>query len=355
MLKKILNYFTDKRDTKKSISKFDEIQNDILGTTDLSSILRKAKIIAYKLKNKEFKNWIENELNGYPNEQSIPEYRKLDTIAQGDFINLRWHYKSVDIPLHNIPEDVHHHFHTIPVTQGIKQLESYLETMSRGKDDTLKVTIHAEFLPILSRVIYSNMECMSAWRVITRGQINQVLETTRNSLLNFILELADSYPEIKSDNDLSQPIPNEEIRQVFNYYILGGKHNIISSTDSFTQGENMTVFDQRHQKVDTQYNAAGDINFNNVQDSSQFIAELQKLKAEFTRIAEEEAIDGEIVTDAEYQLTKAIQQAQKPEPDKKTITDHLKTAKQLVEGVVTTAGFVTALVKAAEVAQTIFN
>ena len=60
------------------------------------------------------------------------------------------------------------------------------------------------------------------------------------------------------------------------------------------QGDNMSDFDQRNQKVNTQYIAAGDINFNSVQNSSDFVAELQKLKSEFSRFAEEEAIDAEI-------------------------------------------------------------
>ncbi len=117
----------------------------------------------------------------------------------------------------------------------------------------------------------------------------------------------------------------------------------------------MSVFDQRNQKVNTQYNAAGDINFNAVQNSTDFVTELQKLKAELLKVAEEEAIDGEIVTDAEYQITKAIQQSQKAEPNKETILDHLKNAKQLIDGVTTTTALVSALVKAAEVAQTIFG
>jgi hypothetical protein len=121
------------------------------------------------------------------------------------------------------------------------------------------------------------------------------------------------------------------------------------------QGDNMAVFDQRNQKVNTQYNAAGDINFNAVQDKSEFIAELEKLKVEFLKVAKQEAIDGEIVTDAEYQLTKAIQQAQKTEPQKTTIIEHLKNAKQLVDGVTATTGLLTALTKAIEMASTIFN
>ena len=52
------------------------IQKQILSksTTD---VLRQAYIIARKLKIKDFEIWISNELNGYKEYASIPEYRNI--------------------------------------------------------------------------------------------------------------------------------------------------------------------------------------------------------------------------------------------------------------------------------------
>jgi hypothetical protein len=109
------------------------------------------------------------------------------------------------------------------------------------------------------------------------------------------------------------------------------KNNITGSSEQIIQGEKMSVFNQQGQTVNTQYNAAGDINFSSVQNSTEFVAELIKLRNEFSKVAQEEAIDAEIVTDTEYQLTKAIQQAEKAQPDKGIISNHLEKAKQLVD------------------------
>ena len=355
MFKKILTALKGNQVKIKRMSVFDEIQSDILGSTDLSVILRKAKVLAFKLKNKEFKDWVENELNGYNDNDSLPEYRKVSTVANGNFINTSWHSKGVPIPLHNIPSEFHHHFNEIRLFQGVKELESLIDTIDKSNEDSLQSPVPAELLPLLSETIYQYMHCIGAWRVLTKAHITQIIETTRNALLNFILELSDRYPEIKSDSYSGEQIPNEQIQQVFNYYILGGKHQIVGSSNSINQGDNMTVFDQRDQKVNTQYNAAGDINFNSAQNSNEFVAELQKLKDEFLRVAQEEAIDAEIVTDAEYQLTKAIQQAEKPEPNKLTILSHLENAKQLVDGVETGVKIATYLTTAIEIAKAIFG
>ena len=49
----------------------------------VSSILRKAKIIASKLEQKDFLNWIDKELSGYSSEEKVPEYRIVRGIPQG--------------------------------------------------------------------------------------------------------------------------------------------------------------------------------------------------------------------------------------------------------------------------------
>ena len=107
----------------------------------------------------------------------------------------------------------------------------------------------------------------------------------------------------------------------------------------------MATFDQRGQRVNHQYNGDFNINLGSAQNQAQLIEELGKLKSELSRAAEAQVIDVEVFTDAEYQMTKAIQQAQKPEPDKKSIVDRLNNAKSLLEGVTAVSGIVAALDK----------
>jgi hypothetical protein len=117
----------------------------------------------------------------------------------------------------------------------------------------------------------------------------------------------------------------------------------------------MTVFDQRGQHVTYQYNAAGDINFGAVQNRMEVVAQLEKLQAELSRAVEAGVFDDEeIATDAEYQVKKAVQQAKKPEPDKKSILEHLGEAKALIEGVTAAAGLVGGLAQAAALVQQLF-
>jgi hypothetical protein len=337
------------------VSLFDEIQNDIVGIAPLSSILRKAKVIAYRLKNQEFKGWVEHELNGYGKDDALPEYRNISTMSNGDFINRAWKMTSVPIPTMNLPSQLRESINKVEMYQGVRELESFIETLEKSKKDSLTLPWPSDLIPFLTNTIYEGMACIQAWRVITKGHISHILDNTRNRLLTFTLELAERYPDKASAGfDTTRPIPDEQIRQMFNYYVMGNVQSIIGSNSSVSQGDNMAIFDQRNQKVDYQYNAAGDINFEGVQNRIGLTNELEKFKAELSRAAEAGAIDAEIVTDAEYQIAKAIQQSKKAEPDKKSILGHISNAKTLIEGVAATSGMITALIKAAEIVQQLF-
>ena len=117
----------------------------------------------------------------------------------------------------------------------------------------------------------------------------------------------------------------------------------------------MAQFDMRGQRVTNQYNAGRDMNFGAVQTPVDLIAALEKLSGQVTQAKETGVLSEETFTDAQYQVTKAIQQASKPDPDKKTIVDHLTTAKALFENITAASGLVTALVGAVEVVQKLFS
>jgi hypothetical protein len=117
----------------------------------------------------------------------------------------------------------------------------------------------------------------------------------------------------------------------------------------------MAIFDQRHQTVTYQYNAAGNINVGAAQTKDDLVHQLMLLKAEVDQARHGQALGEEVATDIDYRLTKATQQAQQPAPDKQRLLGYLTEAKTLVEGVATAggalAGLVTALGQAAQQVQ----
>lgn len=114
-------------------------------------------------------------------------------------------------------------------------------------------------------------------------------------------------------------------------------------------------FDMRGQYVNNQYNAGGDINFGTIQATIDLITELEKLRSQIAQAKVSRIVPEETATDAEYEITEAIQQAKKTSPDRKTLLDHLARAKILIEDITAASGLVTALVGAIQVVQKLFS
>ena len=110
----------------------------------------------------------------------------------------------------------------------------------------------------------------------------------------------------------------------------------------------MTIFDQNGQTVNYQYNVNGTINFGAVQNRIDVVAELKKLQAEVASASDAGALEAELSTDVEAKIKKAVIQAQKSEPDKKTILSYLEEAKSLMAGVLSAAGLMTGISEAFE-------
>ncbi|HOT91190.1 MAG TPA: hypothetical protein PLJ78_05275 [Anaerolineae bacterium] len=116
----------------------------------------------------------------------------------------------------------------------------------------------------------------------------------------------------------------------------------------------MTIFDQRGQHVTYQYNAYGNINFGAVENKAELLGELKKLQEELREAIKKEAVTGDTAVDAQYNLDKAVLEAEKPQPDKKKLGDYPTTAKSVLENVAAVGGLVAALSKAVELVGTLF-
>ncbi len=121
--------------------------------------------------------------------------------------------------------------------------------------------------------------------------------------------------------------------------------------------EMTTYFDQGGQQVQNQTNIVGDVgtvNFQAVRDRTELVAGLEQFRAELARASGQGDIDQDLAGDADDQVTRALEQARQPQPDRARYLDHLSQAQALLKTAAGAAGLVAALRKAAEVAQQLF-
>ena len=208
-----------------------EIQDAAIDSnTDLAVLLRKCKVLAARLGNPEFKQWIENELSGYSDIESLPDYRVLRVHSKGHFSGpFQSGLRNADIPMSCIPEELHEHLSHSYFTQPVAAMESLIKDSKSG---TLQESWNPDIVAIVGQEIYANMNCMQAWKVIPTSTMVAALDAVRNKILNFVLEIEAESPSAGEAPVNSNPVPQEKVQQIFNTYITGNVQNVATgSTD----------------------------------------------------------------------------------------------------------------------------
>lgn len=206
-----------------------EIQSAAIDSSvPLTSLLRKCKVLAARLGNEEFKNWIDNELNGYKSKEDLPKYRVLIVNSKGHFSgSFQSGLRNADIPMTCMPkkfrESLSHSYMMSPVAA--------LESLVSGNDSgTLTEPWNPDIVAHFGDKIYEDMNCMQAWKVIPTSALVAALDTIRTRILSFVLEIEAEAPEAGEAPANSSPVPQDRVQQIFNTYISGNVQNIANAS-----------------------------------------------------------------------------------------------------------------------------
>lgn len=223
---------------------FQEIKNDTTdSSTNLADILRKTKIVASLLKNSALKEWVNRELNGYYNidELEIPEYRKAVGQNYGDFSGpFGSGLKNATIPIMILPDFIKIYASMLLFKQSVSELQS----LAQSNSSSFLEKWPPEFIVYIQHNVemFEDMVLIDARKIITKPQVYGILDTIRTRLLDFILELEESFPElIGNESDLSK-IPESAVTNHF-HTIISGNKNIVNTGSTISQNINELVIE----------------------------------------------------------------------------------------------------------------
>ncbi|MGD8454472.1 MAG: hypothetical protein PVJ57_21875 [Phycisphaerae bacterium] len=197
----------------------------------LSDLLRKAKILAARLGHDAFKQWVERELNGYPAGVDVPEYRVTYTQNYGHFAG-PWSsgLRNAPIPSQCLPEHLREHVEKYRFVEGVSSYEQILSSPS--PEAPLHVPWDPNLIALVAQRSRGATVCISAWQRIADGALAALLDTVRNKLLDFVLEIEAAAPGAGEAPPGVPRVPGEKVGQIFNTYILGGNALIAESVAS---------------------------------------------------------------------------------------------------------------------------
>ena len=156
-------------------------------SVDLPTLLRKCKVLAARLGNEDFKQWINNELVGYDCKNDLPIYRVLNVNSKGNFSGaFGSSLRNADIPLTCMPKEFRENLGHCYMMSPVAAIASLVKNDNTG---TLQEPWNPDVVAYFCQEIYEHMVCMQAWKVIPASSLVAALDSVRTRILNFVLEI----------------------------------------------------------------------------------------------------------------------------------------------------------------------
>jgi hypothetical protein len=158
-----------------------ELQKDAIDScSKVSDLLRKAYVVAKKLKVKEFAEWIDLELKGYTEAPELPDYRSVT--GQVKAFNPYNGWIPVLLHDHEIAEGLSHNL----LKQPVAELENLVE--SAKSQDMPFLTM--EFPKKVEQALMKNFDVdFIPALILDVSQVYGAVEAVRNTVLNWALQL----------------------------------------------------------------------------------------------------------------------------------------------------------------------
>ncbi len=210
-----------------------DLQNEITSSEcDVVKILRRAHVIAVKLGLKEFDQWISYELNGYPNQESCPDYRKVRGVLKA-FNPYRGWIPTL-IPDAELEKTI--------CEQRVPNSISEIITLCKNAENGLISEFSGEQLELFNQMFNSHLPMRYALH-ISGASVMDIIEKVKNTILEWTLKLEEEgvLGEGMRFSDEEKQTAKSMPQTVNNYY---GATNVINGPSEGMQivsgNENVT-------------------------------------------------------------------------------------------------------------------
>jgi hypothetical protein len=208
-------------------------------TPSIENALFKAQVLAHRLGEREFKEWVDHELKGYTEDAELPGYRHLSITVMGNISNGAYRYSDQPLPLMHLDDGLCKKLQEKKLFESIAVIEEW----SKNEND-LSVVIAPEIYPLLSKGLGNHYQVERAWGKTSAGAMLQVITEVRSRLLELALQLSDRLPQESSGLDMKQLSRDSEISHLFRDVVFGdnvtiniGSGNIQGISNSIVQND----------------------------------------------------------------------------------------------------------------------
>lgn len=225
----------------------ESVIEDISNDSSISSFIFKVQIIGRNLKNKDFSQWVKNEIDGYSTNTTLPEYRIFSTQIIADLM-VEQPYRGIltlknhTMPLAHLSQEIREDISKIHLRQSLISLEEIINSSTTGE---IAYTT-SEYERYHLQKIYENSTILSSHKTFNKSDINLVIYKFKSTLLEMFCDFNDKIFNDEIDFDIMTK--KKEIDTIINQTINTGIYvadnataNISDSLAVGEQGSNVKI------------------------------------------------------------------------------------------------------------------
>ena len=211
------------------LSFLDNIRSDLVDeSAAIANTLRKAKILASAIGLPEFREWIDFELGGYSDWESVPSYRRFPATNLGTFGGpFGSAMRNVVLPTVDLPDTIKEFAENLIIFDGVGALQAQDSKSTHRK--------WPQELLILARnhiQMSGGMVLVDAHQPVPAYIVSGILDQVKNKLLDFVLGLQES--NITPEDLDSRKVESDVVRNLYNIHIYGDR-NVVASGEHVEQ------------------------------------------------------------------------------------------------------------------------
>jgi hypothetical protein len=198
---------------------------------DTAAVLRKCKILAARLGSEEFAQWVAWELDGYPDEQPVPSYRRISAQYYANFVGVGWNAQKQPFVWPVLGKEEFEKLNPIEFREGVAKAVA----LTKGATIT-----RPELAFLVQGKMFPELQCVGAWVEIGGNEFQQLLSAVNNRILDFVLKIEAENPNAGEAPLNTHPVPEEKLRPLIQNF-FGPIANIAQNSHGFTQTAHLQI------------------------------------------------------------------------------------------------------------------
>ena len=205
----------------------EEIENGAQGEEmPLGTLLRKCLVLVSRLGSQPAVDWVKWELNGYPKDVPLPDYRVLHLVIKANLSDVTKHVTGWTVSP-ALLGDNSEAWTRLEYRDGIGTIDHVLAN-TEGR-----VCFQMSNLDLfLTSLKFTHMDILSAWAEASSSSIKNILDTVRNRVLTFALDLGKEYPDAGAVKSTMPKEDTKKVDQIFISNIYGSANVVGTATNS---------------------------------------------------------------------------------------------------------------------------